>query len=46
MDYTNRRPNQDADENGLVYEVGSLYGYFQDVKDTRKPKGELLGFTP
>jgi len=41
MDYTNLRPNQDVDENGLVYEVGSLYAYFQCVKDTRKPKGKL-----
>lgn len=41
MDYTNLRPNQDVDENGLVYELGSLYTYFQRVKDTRKPKGKL-----
>jgi predicted transposase YbfD/YdcC len=41
MDYTNLRPNQDVDENGLVFEVGSLYGYFQRVKDSRKPKGKL-----
>lgn len=41
MDYTNLRPNQDVDENGLVYEVGSLYAYFQSVNDTRKPKGKL-----
>jgi predicted transposase YbfD/YdcC len=41
MDYTNLRPNQDIDENGLVYELGSLYAYFQCVKDTRKPKGKL-----
>ena len=39
MDYTNLRPNQDIDENGLVFEVGSLYAYFQPVKDTRKLKG-------
>lgn len=41
MDYTNLRPNQDVEENGLVYEVGSLYAYFLRVKDTRKPKGKL-----
>jgi predicted transposase YbfD/YdcC len=41
MDYTNLKPNQDVDENGLVFEVGSLYAYFQCVKDTRKPKGKL-----
>jgi len=41
MDYTNLLPNQDVDENGLVYEVSSLYAHFQRVKDTRKPKGKL-----
>jgi predicted transposase YbfD/YdcC len=41
MDYTNLRPNQAVDENGLVFEVGSLYAYFQRVEDTRKPKGKL-----
>jgi hypothetical protein len=41
MDYNNLRPNQDVDENGLVYEVGSLYAYFLRVKNTRKPKGKL-----
>lgn len=41
MDYTNLRPNQDVDENGLVFEVDSLYAYFQRVNDTRKPKGKL-----
>jgi predicted transposase YbfD/YdcC len=41
MDYTNLQPKQDVDENGLVFEVGSLYAYFQSVKDNRKPKGKL-----
>ncbi len=45
MDYTNLRPNQDIDENGLVFEVGSLYAYFQRVKDTRKLKGKLYPLT-
>ena len=41
MDYTNLRPNEDVDENGLVFENGSLYAYFQRVTDTRKLKGKL-----
>ena len=39
MDYTNLRPNQDIDENGLVFEVGSLYAYFQRVKERESSKG-------
>ncbi len=41
MDYTNLRPNEDVDENGLIYEMGSLYAFFQCVKDTRKARGKL-----
>ncbi|MFZ5809606.1 MAG: ISAs1 family transposase [Chloroflexota bacterium] len=41
MDYTNLRPNEDVDENGLIFEVGSLYDYFRRVEDTRKAKGKL-----
>jgi hypothetical protein len=41
MDYTNLRPNQDVDENGLGFEIGSLYAYFQSVTETRKLKGKL-----
>jgi predicted transposase YbfD/YdcC len=41
MDYTNLRTDEDVDENGLVFELGSVYGYFQRVTDTRKAKGKL-----
>jgi predicted transposase YbfD/YdcC len=41
MDYTNLQPNQDVNENGLIFEIGSLYAYFQRVLDTRNPKGKL-----
>jgi predicted transposase YbfD/YdcC len=41
MDYTNLAPNQDVSETGLIFEIGSLYTYFQRVTDTRKPKGKL-----
>lgn len=40
MDYTNLAPDQDVTETGLIFEVGSLYAYFQQVSDTRKPKGK------
>jgi predicted transposase YbfD/YdcC len=41
MDYTNLAPNQDISETGMIFEIGSLYTYFQRVTDTRKPKGKL-----
>ena len=41
MDYTNLAPNQDLTETGLIFELGSLYTYFQRLTDTRKPKGKL-----
>lgn len=41
MDYTNLAPNQDVSETGLIFEIGSLYTYFQRVTDTRKAKGKL-----
>jgi predicted transposase YbfD/YdcC len=40
MDYNNLRPNQDINENGLIFDIGCLYGYFQKVKDTRKAQGK------
>lgn len=40
MDYNNLAPDQDVDENGLIFEVDSLYAYFQRVSDTRKAKGK------
>lgn len=41
MDYTNLQPNQDVNENGLIYELGSLYEFLQRVLDPRHPKGRL-----
>lgn len=41
MDYTNLGPNRDVSETGLIFEIGSLYTYFQRVTDTRKAKGKL-----
>jgi predicted transposase YbfD/YdcC len=40
MDYTNLEPHQDVHETGLVYEVGSLFAYFEQVSDKRKAKGK------
>jgi hypothetical protein len=33
--------NQDVNENGLIFELGSLYDDLPRVSDTRKPKGKL-----
>lgn len=41
MDYTNLAPHQDVDENGLVFDLGSLYEYLQRISDTRKAKGKV-----
>jgi hypothetical protein len=35
MDYINLAPQQDVNENGLIFDVDSLYAYFQRVSDTR-----------
>jgi len=40
MDYINLAPHQDVNENGLIFDVDSLYAYFQRVSDTRKAKGK------
>jgi len=41
MNYTNLTPNEDVSETGLIFEIGSLYTYFQRVTDHRKAKGKL-----
>jgi predicted transposase YbfD/YdcC len=41
MDYTNLQPNQSVSENGLIYEMGSLYEYFlTKIKDPRQRRGK------
>lgn len=40
MDYTNLGPQQDVSETGLVFEIGSLFAYFERMRDTRKAKGK------
>jgi predicted transposase YbfD/YdcC len=41
MDYTNLLPNQEVDENGLVYDLNSLYTFFQHLSDPRHSRGKL-----
>jgi len=41
MDYTNLQPKQSVCENGLIYEMGSLYEYFlMKIKDPRQRRGK------
>lgn len=40
MDYTQLSPAQELDENGLVFDLGSLYGYLLKVADVRRAKGK------
>jgi len=40
MDYTQLSPAQEVDENGLVFDMGSLYEYLQRVPDVRSSKGK------
>jgi predicted transposase YbfD/YdcC len=39
MDYINLRSDQEFNENGLVFELGSLYAYFTQVEDPRDKRG-------
>lgn len=45
MDYTNLQQNQDVNEHGMIYELGSLYDYFSHVKDTRGKHGRQYPLT-
>jgi hypothetical protein len=40
MDYTNLLPQQEIDENGIVFDIGSLYDYLKKIPDTRKQQGK------
>jgi len=40
MDYINLRPNQELNENGLVFDLGSLYEYFTKIEDPRDERGK------
>jgi predicted transposase YbfD/YdcC len=40
VEYSTIEPWQMVDENGVVYEQGSLMAYFQDLLDSRKARGK------
>jgi predicted transposase YbfD/YdcC len=40
MDYTQLSPDEDIDENGLVFDIGSLYEFFMRVPDVRGDNGK------
>lgn len=40
MDYINLRPEQEMNENGMVFDLGSLYEYFTKVEDPRAERGK------
>lgn len=41
MAYTQLALEDEVNATGLIYEIGSLYAYFECVTDNRKPKGKL-----
>lgn len=40
MDYINLRPKQEINENGMIFDLGSLYEYFTKVEDPRAKRGK------
>lgn len=40
MDYTQLLPSQEVDENGLVFDLGSLYEFLMRIPDNRRSKGK------
>ena len=40
MDYTNLARDEGVNAEGLIYDLGSLYTYLEQVKDTRLAKGK------
>lgn len=40
MDYINLLPDQEVNEHGLIYDVGSLYDYLSKIHDPRNAKGK------
>jgi len=40
MDYNQLEPQQEIHENGIIYDLGSLFAYLLRVPDTRKAKGK------
>ena len=40
MDYITLALTQEINENGLIYDIDSLYAYFERVSDSPKAKGK------
>ena len=40
MEYSTLKPWQEISESGIEYTLGSLYDRFQQITDSRKPKGK------
>lgn len=45
MDYTNLEANQEVSEEGLIYDLGSLYDYLNRIEDTRSKYGKQYPLT-
>lgn len=45
MDYNNLKANQEVSNNGLVYDLGSLYDYLSQVEDPRSKYGKQYELT-
>jgi len=41
MNYTNQGSNQAINDQGLIFDIKSLYAFLERVPDTRKPRGRL-----
>ena len=45
MDYTNLKASQEANEYGLIYDLGSLYDYLSQIEDPRSKYGKQYELT-
>lgn len=45
MDYHNLKANQEVNDSGLVYDVGSLYDYLSQIEDPRSKYGKQYELT-
>lgn len=45
MDYSTLQPWQEINENGVIYDLDSLFAYFEKVSDLRKARGKRYHLT-
>jgi predicted transposase YbfD/YdcC len=45
MDYTNEDVTQEQNEYGMIFEIGSLYDYFNQIRDPRSKLGKQYSLT-